>query len=67
MNTQKVLTPEEVRKKFDLEGKPISEWAVAHGYRNFDVYRVLSGVSKAKRGIGHRIAVELGLKAGVIA
>jgi len=66
MSTSKVITADEIRKKFDLEGKPISAWADEHGYRRFDVYRVLSGVSKAKRGIGHRIAVDLGLKARVI-
>jgi gp16 family phage-associated protein len=66
MDAPKVITADEIRKKFYLEGKPISSWADEHGYRRFDVYRVLSGISKAKRGIGHRISVELGLKAGVI-
>jgi gp16 family phage-associated protein len=67
MNTQKLITAAEAKKKFELEGKPISKWAEEHGYRSFDVYRVLNGVSRAKRGIGHRIAVDLGLKAGVTA
>ena len=30
--------------------------------RGEEVYRVVNGITKAKRGKGHKIAVELGLK-----
>lgn len=56
------MTPEEVKAKFQSEGKTFTEWAQEHGYRRADVYRVLNGLSKAKRGLGHEIAVKLGLK-----
>lgn len=56
------MTPEEVKAKFQREGKTFTEWAQEHGYRRTDVYRVLNGLSKAKRGLGHEIAVKLGLK-----
>ncbi len=56
------MTPEEVKAKFQREGKTFTEWAQEHGYRRTDVYRVLNGLSKAQRGKGHEIAVKLGLK-----
>lgn len=56
------MTPNEVKEKFAREGKSFSDWAKEHGYRRNDVYRVLNGQSKNKRGLGHEIAVKLGLK-----
>ncbi|WP_151777309.1 DNA-binding protein [Acinetobacter brisouii] len=56
------MTPEEVKAKFHQEGKTFTDWAKEHGYRRADVYRVLNGLCKAKRGLGHEIAVKLGLK-----
>jgi gp16 family phage-associated protein len=61
--TQKVLTPEQVKAKFAAEGKTFSAWAEERGYSRFDVYRVMNGSTKGRRGKGHKIAVELGIKA----
>lgn len=56
------ITPEELKAKFAAEGRTFSAWAEQRGYNRFHVYRVVNGMSKAKRGIGHQIAVDLGLK-----
>lgn len=58
----KPLTPEQLKAKFEREGKTFSGWAEERGYTRQDVYRVVNGMVKAKRGKGHQIAVELGLK-----
>lgn len=58
----KVLTPEQLKAKFESEGKTFSGWAEERGYTRQDVYRVINGFTKAKRGKAHQIAVELGLK-----
>lgn len=58
-----VTTPDELRKQFDSEGKTFAEWASNNGFEPQDVYKVLNGQAKCKRGKGHRIAVLLGLKA----
>ncbi|MDP8080224.1 DNA-binding protein [Phocoenobacter skyensis] len=58
----KIKTPEQVKKEFEAKGKSFAEWAKENGYDRFYVYRVLNGSIKAKRGIGHEIAVKLGLK-----
>lgn len=56
------MTPQQVKARFHAEGKPVSEWADAHGFRRCDVYRVLNGFSACKRGLQHEIAVKLGIK-----
>lgn len=56
-------TAEQVRKDFDNAGKTFAEWAISNGFEPQDVYKVLNGQAKAKRGKGHQIAVLLGLKA----
>lgn len=61
--TPKVLTAEQVKAKFAREGKTFSAWAEERGYHRVDVYRVINGMSKGRRGKSHLIAVELGLKA----
>ena len=60
--SKELLSPEELKKKFAAEGKTFSGWAEERGYSRFDVYRVVNGQNKAKRGKGYKIAVELGLK-----
>ncbi|MCK6437748.1 DNA-binding protein [Rivihabitans pingtungensis] len=62
MSHSNVMTPEELKAKFEREGRTFSSWALEHGYNRIDVYKVLSGICKAKRGKGHQIAVQLGLK-----
>lgn len=58
-----VTTPNELRKQFESEGKTFAEWAGSNGFEPQDVYKVLNGQVKCKRGKGHKIAVLLGLKA----
>ena len=41
------MTPDQVKKKFALEGRTFAAWATEHGYRRHDVYRVLNGLTKA--------------------
>ena len=58
-----IKTPDQVKIDFDNAGKTFAEWAISNGFEPQDVYKVLNGQAKAKRGKGHRIAVLLGLKA----
>ena len=58
-----VITPEQLKAKFNREGKTFADWANEQGYRPNEVYRVTNGFSKGLRGKSHRIAVALGLKA----
>lgn len=60
---QEVLTPEQLKAKFAREGKTFSGWAEERGYSRFDVYKVINGMVKGRRGKAHQIAVDLGLKA----
>lgn len=58
----KVLTPEQVKQRFQQRGKTIKSWAIENGYHPVVVYNVLNGLSRAHRGKTHDIAVKLGLK-----
>ncbi len=53
---------EQVIEQFEKEGVSIKEWAVSRGYSPRTVYAVLRGDLRCKRGISHRIALDLGLK-----
>lgn len=59
---QQILTPAQLKAKFAAEGKTFSEWAAQRGYSRFDVYKVVNGMVKGRRGKGHEIAVALGIK-----
>ena len=58
-----MMTVEQVKARFAAEGISLAEWARARGYNYRTVYAVLNGKRSNKRGLGHKIAVELGLKA----
>ena len=58
----RVLTPTQLKAKFEREGKTFAQWARDHGYTTNEVYRVINGFAKGKRGKAHDIAVLLGLK-----
>lgn len=58
-------TPNQVKKDFEQKGQAVSDWATKHGYSPQDVYKVLNGQVKGKRGKAHDIAVKLGIKAQV--
>lgn len=53
---------EQLRSAFEQAGVSVSDWAAAHGFRRENVYAVLSGRAKGRRGQSHRIAAALGLK-----
>lgn len=55
-------TAEQLKAQFEAEGKTFTDWARENGYSPSAVCRVINGFSKAKRGLGHEIAVKLGLK-----
>lgn len=57
---------EAARAAFYDRGEDVASWARSRGFRPANVYRVLSGQSKAKRGEGHWIAIALGLKPGAV-
>lgn len=56
------MTPDQLKRNFQQQGKTFAEWARDHGYTSQEVYRVVNGFAKAKRGKAHEIAVKLGLK-----
>ena len=53
---------EQVRQQFEAEGLSIKEWAEMRGYSPRTVYAVLQGSLRCRRGVSHRIAIDLGLK-----
>ncbi|WP_437216745.1 DNA-binding protein [Pectobacterium sp. LFLA-215] len=56
------MTPEQVKNRFQQRGMTVTQWAQDNGYSREAVYRVLNGITKAKYGQAHEIAVKLGLK-----
>jgi gp16 family phage-associated protein len=50
------------RERFEALGIKIGDWADQRGYKRELVYGVLAGRIEGKRGIAHRIAVDLGIK-----
>ncbi|GMV76457.1 MAG: hypothetical protein AMXMBFR78_34060 [Rubrivivax sp.] len=61
------MTADEIKHQFAMEGLTVSDWARRHGYDRNAVYRVLNGLTKAKFGQAHEIAVRLGMKPRVTA
>lgn len=57
-----VKNREEVKLQFEAAGISIREWAKNRGYNPRTVYAVLNGSCQGKRGVSHRIAMDLGLK-----
>ncbi|HIJ83539.1 MAG: hypothetical protein HW380_2546 [Magnetococcales bacterium] len=56
---------EEVKERnFLRPGITVKTWAQAHGFRPWEVYRVLNGAYKGRYGRAHEIAVALGMKSG---
>ena len=56
------LTLQDVRNAFVNGGISVSDWADAHGFRRENVYALLSGRTRGRRGQAHEIAAALGLK-----
>lgn len=59
-------TRAEARALFDHTGKSIAAWARSHDVSAELAYQVMTGRKKGIRGEAHKIAVLLGIKAGVI-
>ena len=58
-----MLTREAVRQHMEDRGQTVTAWAKDHGFSREQVYAFLAGRTKGKRGITHRIAIALGVKA----
>lgn len=60
--TRKPYSGERVKELFQAEGVAISSWAEANGYSRHQVYCVINGQFKGRRGTSHEIAIKLGMK-----
>ncbi len=58
----KALSPEEVKTRLREQGTSLKEWARKHGYSYDTVSCVVRGINRGSYGLGHRIAVALGMK-----
>lgn len=67
MRTHHIRTPQEVRAEWLRKGLGQNDWARKHGFNPATVSQVLNGHNSGARGVGHKIAVMLGLKDGEIA
>lgn len=66
MKAQKTKTVQEVRAEFLRRGISMASWAKTNSFDVATVSQVLSGRNAATRGVGHKIAVMLGIKDGEI-
>lgn len=66
MKAQTTRTPQEVRAEWLRKGIGQNDWARANGFTPATVSQVLNGRNSGARGVGHRIAVKLGIKDGEI-
>lgn len=62
----KPMTVQELKAKFLREGRTLKQWANENGYEFNTVYKVIGGTRKGLYGIGHEIAVRLGIKEGTV-
>ncbi len=61
-----MLTPEQFKQQLLAQGLTVSQWARNQGYTPRQASIVLNGQSKARYGLGHEIAVKMGIKEGTI-
>jgi gp16 family phage-associated protein len=66
VGAQKLKTPQDIKNEWLYAGITMSDWAREHGHNKATVSQVLTGRNTASRGVGHMIAVQLGIKDGVI-
>lgn len=57
-----VMSREDVLRDFELRGETVTSWAQTHAFNPANVYAVLTGRTRGRRGEAHRIAVALRLK-----
>lgn len=60
--TTKPYSAEQVKDLFSCAGVTVSTWAEANGYTRQQVYCVINGQFKARRGVAREIAIKLGMK-----
>lgn len=58
----KPLGAAEVKTQLQERGVTLKDWALGNGYAYDTVSCVVRGVHRASYGVGHRIAVQLGMK-----
>lgn len=56
------LSPDEVKTQLRERGVTLKDWAEGNGYAYDTVSCVVRGIHRATYGVGHRIALQLGLK-----
>ena len=66
METQKQRTAQEVKADWSRKGISMRKWALQHGFSPVTVHQVITGKNSCAIGMGHRIAVTLGIKQGEI-
>jgi gp16 family phage-associated protein len=66
MKPRNIRTPQEVRDDFIRKGISMASWAKKNGFSPVTVFQVLNGTNAGTRGVGHKIAVTLGIKKGEI-
>ena len=59
-------TPAEAKAELESRGQSVRSWAEQHGLPYQAVVDVLLGRRKGRIGIGHNIAVTLGIKRGEV-
>ena len=66
MKSRTTRTVQQIRADFLHKGISIGSWADKQGFSRTSVNQVLTGRNAASVGVGHKIAVLLGLKDGEI-
>jgi len=61
------MTGQEAKSKLREQGVTLKQWAAENGFDYVTVSRVVRGVQKGNYGVGHQIAVALGMKRPVTA
>lgn len=56
------LSGDEVKTRLREQGTTLKDWAKRHGYPYHTVSNVVRGINRGSYGMGHRIAVALGMK-----
>lgn len=60
---QSLKTREQFKNELIAQGKTVKDWAEKRGFTAQQVTGVLTGGNKCNRGIGHKIAIAMGIKA----
>jgi gp16 family phage-associated protein len=66
MQQTTIRTAQEVKADFFRKGISVASWAKKNNFDSVTVHQVLNGTNAGSRGVGHKIAVTLGIKDGEI-